>query len=97
MENIDLEEVELIYSEVTYTHKDFSDDFKEFAGFSLEGFNIDNELHDAAAGLNLFLILKSNLIIALKLLINLLSRWYFDQIYTKLGNVMFESFKKLFQ
>ena len=46
--NIDLEEVELIYPEVTYTSKDFSDDFKEFAEFNLEGFNIDNESLDAA-------------------------------------------------
>ena len=48
LENIDLEEVELIYPEVTYTSKDFSDDFKEFADFNLEGFNIDNESLDAA-------------------------------------------------
>ena len=41
LENIDLGEVELIYPEVTYTPKDFSDDFKEFAEFNLEGFNMD--------------------------------------------------------
>ena len=54
LENIDLEEVELIYPEVIYTPKDFPDDFKEFAEFNLEGFNIDNEFIDAAAGLDLF-------------------------------------------
>ena len=59
LENIDLEEVELIYPEVTYTPKDFSDDFKEFAEFNLEGFNMDNESLDAVAGLDLFLFLKS--------------------------------------
>ena len=52
--NIDLEEVELIYVEVTYAPKDFSDDFREFAEFNLEGLNIDNESLDAAAGLDLF-------------------------------------------
>ena len=52
--NIDLEEVELIYVEVTYAPKDFSDDFREFAEFNLEGLNMDNESLDAAAGLDLF-------------------------------------------
>ena len=45
LKNIDLEEVELIYPEVTYTPKGFSDDFKEFAEFNLEAFNKDNESH----------------------------------------------------
>ena len=61
LENIDLEEVEILYPEVTYTPKDFSDDFKEFAEFNLEGFNIDNGSLDAAAGLDLFLFLKSKI------------------------------------
>ena len=61
MENIDLEEVELIYLEVTYTPKDFSDDFKEFAEVNLEGFDIDNESLDAATDLDLFLFLKSKI------------------------------------
>ena len=56
LENIDLEEVELIYPEVTYTPKDFSDDFKEFAEFNLEGFNMNSEPLDAVAGLDLFFI-----------------------------------------
>ena len=54
LENIDLEEVELIYPGVTYTPKDFSDDFKEFAEVNLEGFDIDNKSLDAATGLDLF-------------------------------------------
>ena len=61
LENIDLEEVEILYPEVTYTPKDFSDDFKEFAEFNLEGFNIDNGSLDATAGLDLFLFLKSKI------------------------------------
>ena len=61
LENIDLEEVELIYPEVTYTPNDFSDDFKELAEFNLEGFNMDNESLDAVAGLDLFLFLKSKI------------------------------------
>ena len=61
LENIDLEEVEILYPEVTYTPKDFSDDFKEFAEFNLEGFNIDNGSLDTAAGLDLFLFLKSKI------------------------------------
>ena len=63
-ESIDLEELELVYPEVTYTPKDFSDDFKEFAEFNWEGFDIDNESFDAAAGLS------QKLMITLKLLIN---------------------------
>ena len=61
LENVDLEEVEILYPEVTYTPKDFSDDFKEFAEFNLEGFKIDNGSLDAAAGLDLFLFLKSKI------------------------------------
>ena len=70
LENIDLEEVELIYPEVTYTPKDFSDDFKEFAEFNLEGFNMNSESLDAVAGLDLFLFLESKIMVTLKLLIN---------------------------
>ena len=51
----------MVYPEVTYTPKDFSDDFKEFAEFNWEGFDIDNESLDAAAGLDLFLFLKSKI------------------------------------
>ena len=50
LKNIDLENVELIYPEVTYTLKNFSDDFKDFAEFNLEGFKMDNESLDIAAG-----------------------------------------------
>ena len=70
LENVDLEEVEILYPEVTYTPKDFSDDFKEFAEFNLEGFKIDNGSLDAAAGLDLFLFLKSKINDYSKLLIN---------------------------
>ena len=60
----------MVYPEVTYTPKDFSDDFKEFAEFNWEGFDIDNESLDAAAGLDLFLFLKSKINDYSKLLIN---------------------------
>ena len=60
--NTVLEEVELIYGEVTYTSKFFSDDFKEFAEFNLEGFNMDNGSLDTLVGLDLFfLFLKSKI------------------------------------
>ena len=87
LENIDLEELELIYLEVTYTPKDFSDSFKEFADVNLEGFDTDNKLFDAATGLDFFNFLSQKLMITLKLLINNLSFWYFGRIYTKLDNV----------
>ena len=61
MENIDLENVELIYPEVTYTPKNFSDDFKDFAEFNLEGFKMDNESLDIAAGWDLSLSSKSKI------------------------------------
>ena len=61
LKNIDLEELELIYPKVTYAPKYFSDDFKEFAEFNWEGFDIDNESLNAATGLDLFLFLKSKI------------------------------------
>ena len=41
LHNIDLEEVELIYNEITYTTKYFSNGFKEFSEFNLASFNVD--------------------------------------------------------
>ena len=61
LENVDLQEVEVIYPHVTDTPKDFSDEFQEFAEFALQGNDHDDMPSDVASGLDLFLYLKERI------------------------------------
>ena len=61
LENLDLQEVEVIYPHVTDTLRDFSNEFQEFAEFVLQGYNDDNMPSDIASGLDLFLYLKERI------------------------------------